>query len=157
MHLTTSKGSGGLCALQPFLVNNLFNGINVKKIILVVLSILTLAACKSTSIYNVDNSNVPAGLTINQVEKNIVKALVLKGWQVKANKDGIILAEILVRTHTARIEISFSASQYSINYVDSTNLKYDAKKNTIHKNYNNWIIYIDRLIQTGLVEESYKS
>lgn len=135
----------------------LSNGINVKKIILVVLSILTLAACKSTPIYNVDNSNVPSGLTINQVEKNIVKALVQKGWEVKANNGGMILAEIMVRTHTARIEITFNANQYSINYVDSTNLKYNAKKNTIHRSYNNWIIYIDRLIQAGLVEENYKA
>lgn len=134
----------------------LSNGINVKKIILVVLSILTLAACKSTPIYNVDNSNVPSGLTINQVEKNIVKALVQKGWEVKANNGGMILAEIMVRTHTARIEITFNANQYSINYVDSTNLKYNAKKNTIHRSYNNWIIYIDRLIQAGLIEGNYK-
>ena len=128
----------------------------MKKILFILLSVLALAACNSTPIYNVDQSSVPAGLTAMQVEKNIVKALVQKGWQVKTNTDGIILAEILVRTHTAKIEISFDASHYSINYVNSTNLKYDANKNTIHKNYNNWIIYIDRLIQTGLVEESYK-
>jgi hypothetical protein len=153
--LNNGYGNGGLYVLQPLLVNNLLNGINVKKIILVVLSMLTLAACKSTPIYNIDNSNVPSGLTINQVEKNIVKALVLKGWQVKSKNNGVILAEIMVRTHTAKIEIAFNANQYSINYVDSTNLKYNAQNNTIHKNYNNWIIYIDRLIQTGLVEESY--
>jgi len=128
----------------------------MKKILFVLCSVFILAACKTTPVYNVEQSQVPAGITAKQVEKNIVKALIQKGWQVKANANGIILAEILVRTHTARIEISFDASQYSINYVDSTNLKYDANKNTIHKNYNNWIIYIDRLIQTGLVEESYK-
>jgi len=128
----------------------------MKKILFVLLSVFILAACKTTPVYNIEQSQVPAGITAKQVEKNIVKALIQKGWQVKANANGVILAEILVRTHTARIEISFDASQYSINYVDSTNLKYDGKKNTIHKNYNNWIIYIDRLIQTGLVEESYK-
>jgi len=129
----------------------------MKKILFVLLATLVLAACKSTYVYNVEQANVPAGLTAKQVEKNIVKALTQKGWQVKANNNGIILAEIMVRKHTARIEIGFDASQYSINYVDSTNLKYNARKNTIHKSYNNWIIYIDRLIQTGLVEENYKS
>ncbi|MCW8832492.1 MAG: membrane lipoprotein lipid attachment site-containing protein [Colwellia sp.] len=129
----------------------------MKKILFVLLSVFALAACKSTPVYNVGNSQVPAGLSSKQVEKNIVKALIQKGWQVKNKTDGKILAEIMVRSHTAKIEISYDASQYSINYVDSTNLKYDAQKNTIHKNYNNWIIYIDRLIQTGLVEESYKN
>lgn len=129
----------------------------MKKIIFVLLSVFILAACKTTPVYNIEQSHVPANITAKQVEKNIIKALIQKGWQVKANANGTILAEIMVRTHTARIEISFDASQYSINYVDSTNLKYNAKKNTIHKNYNNWIIYIDRLIQTGLVEESYKN
>jgi len=129
----------------------------MKKILFVLLSVFILAACKTTPVYNIDKSQVPAGISAKQVEKNIVKALVQKGWQVKANADGVILAEIMVRTHTARIEVSFDESQYSINYVDSTNLKYNAQKNTIHKNYNNWIIYIDRLIQTGLIEESYQN
>lgn len=127
----------------------------MKKIILVLLSALFLAACQSTSVYNVDKNPVPAGLSVKQVEKVIVKALVQKGWQIKTNTDGVILAEIMVRTHTAKIEISFDASQYSINYRDSTNLKYNASKNTIHKNYNNWIIYIDRLIQSGFIDERY--
>lgn len=129
----------------------------MKKILFVLLAIFSLAACKSTQVYNVEKANVPTGLSSKQVEKNIVKALTQKGWQIKANNNGIILAEILVRTHTARIQIDFDASHYSINYIDSTNLKYNEAKNTIHRNYNNWIIYIDRLIQTGLVEENYKS
>ncbi len=128
----------------------------MKKIIFVLFSVLILAACKATPVYNVAQSHVPANLTAKQVEKNIIKALTQKGWQVKANANGVILAEIMVRTHIAKIEISFDASQYSINYVDSTNLKYNPQKKTIHKNYNNWVIYIDRLIQTGLIEESYK-
>ena len=129
----------------------------MRKIFLVLLAVFTVAACKSTAVYNVEQTNVPAGLTAKQVEKNIVKALTQKGWQVKANNHKVILAEIMVRTHTARIKIPFDANHYAINYVDSTNLKYNAKKNTIHKNYNNWIIYIDRLIQTGLVEDSYSN
>ncbi len=128
----------------------------MKKILLIALSLFVLAACKSTPVYNVESSAVPAGLSAKVVEKSIVKALIAKGWSVKANKDGRILADILVRNkHSATIEISFNDKEYSINYVDSTNLKYNATKNTIHKNYNNWIIYIDRLIQTSLVDESY--
>lgn len=128
----------------------------MKKIILVLLSTFILAACKSTAVYNVEHTQVPAGLSAKQVEKTIVKALVQKGWQVKSNTNGVVLAEIMVRTHTAKIKITFDESQYSINYVDSSNLKYNPQKNTIHKNYNNWIIYIDRLIQSGLIDESYK-
>jgi hypothetical protein len=128
----------------------------MKKIILVLFSVFLLAACKSTAIYNVEQAQVPAGLSFKQVEKTIIKALIQKGWKVQANANGVILADIIVRTHTAKIEIMFDASNYSIRYIDSTNLKYNAKKNTIHKNYNNWIIYIDRLIQSGLIDESYK-
>lgn len=129
----------------------------MKKLSFILLSIFLLAACKTTPVYNIEQTQVPAGISAKQVEKNIVQALVQKGWQVKANANGTILAEIMVRTHTARIKISFDENQYSINYVDSTNLKYDANKNTIHKNYNNWIIYINRLIQSGLIEETYKN
>ncbi len=128
----------------------------MKRILFVLLSVFVLSACKATSVYNVEQSHIPTGVSAKQVEKSIIKALTEKGWQVKANSNGKVLAEIMVRTHTARIEITFNDKQYSINYVDSTNLEYNAKKNTIHKNYNNWIIYIDRLIQTTLVEESYQ-
>lgn len=128
----------------------------MKKIILVLLSVFILAACQSTPVYNIKHTQVPAGISFKQVEKTILKALVQKGWQVKSNIDGVILAEIMVRTHSAKIEITFDDNHYSINYVDSSNLKYNAQKNTIHKNYNNWIIYIDRLIQSGLIDEIYK-
>lgn len=82
----------------------------MKNILFVLLSVFILAACKATPVYNVEQSHVPAGISAKQVEKNIIKALMQKGWQVKANANGIILAEIKVRTHTARIEISFDAS-----------------------------------------------
>ncbi|MEI6895177.1 MAG: membrane lipoprotein lipid attachment site-containing protein [Colwellia sp.] len=128
----------------------------MKKFLFILLSIFTLAACQSTPVYNIEKNQVPAGLSVEQVEKSIVLGLIQKGWSVKSNANGVILADIKVRTHSATIEIQFDTTQYSINYVDSANLKYDSTKNTIHKNYNNWIIYIERLIQTGLIEESYK-
>lgn len=128
----------------------------MKKILFVLLSVFVLSACQTTPVYNVEQSNIPTGVLAKQVEKSVIKALIQKGWQVKANANGKILAEIMVRTHTAKIEITFDDKQYSINYVDSTNLKYNAENNTIHKNYNNWIIYIDRLIQMALVDESYQ-
>ncbi|RHW75783.1 membrane lipoprotein lipid attachment site-containing protein [Colwellia sp. RSH04] len=129
----------------------------MKKIILVVIAVFILSACKTTPVYNVDNSNVPEGITAKQVEKNIVKALNQKGWKITDKSKDAIIAEINVRSHFAKIKISFDEKQYAIDYVDSTNLKYNAQKNTIHKNYNNWIIYIDRLIQSGLIEDSYNN
>jgi len=128
----------------------------MKRILITLCTIIILSACSAKPVYNVENSYVPDGITQKQVEKSIVKALIQKGWKVKSKTDGKIIADINVRDkHTAVIEITYTDKKYSINYVDSTNLKYDVRKNTIHKNYNNWIIYIDRLVQTSLLDYSY--
>ena len=127
-------------------------GVKMKKIAVLIFSIFMLSACQTTPVYNIKSASVPEGLTIKQVEKSIRKALVQKGWTVKEHTSGRIVADILVRSHSAEILIEYSTTNYSINYVDSNDLRYNAKKNTIHKNYNNWIIYVNRLIQVSLID-----
>jgi DNA-directed RNA polymerase specialized sigma54-like protein len=124
----------------------------MKKITALLFLLDMLSACQSNAIYNIESASVPSGVTLKQVEKSIRKALVQKGWSVKEKSDGIIIADILVRDHSAEIMIKYNTSTYSINYVESNNLKYNAKKKTIHKNYNNWVIYVNRLIKSSLIE-----
>lgn len=131
-------------------------GLIMKKLLFVLLTSLLLAACLSTPVHNVENAQVPTGLTKAEVEKSVVIALLKKGWIIKQKSEGKVLANIVVRSHTATIEVTFDEHNYSINYIDSNNLKYNHKKGTIHKNYNNWIHNIDRLINVALVEETYK-
>lgn len=128
----------------------------MKKVLFVLFMSILLGGCKITPIYNVDNAQVPSGLTKAEVEKGVVLALSKKGWMIKQKSEGKILANIYVRSHTATIEVKFDEQYYSIDYIDSSNLNYDSKKGKIHKNYNNWIHNIHRLINVSLIEETYK-
>ena len=123
---------------------------------LMVMSLLVLTACGGKPIYNVSGTTVPSGLTTKQIESGIVTSLIAKGWKVKEQKEGRVVGELMLRAHRAVINIDYTASNFSINYVASENLKYNAEKNTIHRNYNNWIIGLERVIQSNLYKEKSK-
>jgi hypothetical protein len=55
-----------------------------------------------------------------------------------------------LRSHTAVVTIPFSTKSYSILYKESTNLKYDAEKQTIHGNYNGWVQRLDNEIRARI-------
>lgn len=72
----------------------------------------------------------------------------------KKNLKVPLVADILIRDRSAEIIIKYSQLSYSIEYVKSTNLKYNASKKTIHRNYNNWFVQVNRLIQVSLIDYS---
>jgi len=85
---------------------------------------------------------VPQRATPEQVYKAITMVLARFGWVVAADKPGNIEATYAPRDFTVRIDISYDRSQVQIRYLNSTNLKYEVKKDGrayIHKNYTAWI------------------
>ncbi len=84
------------------------------------------------------------------VKNAIIKAGIHRGWIMQEVSDGVISGKLNVRKHYAEIEVTFTADTYSIKYVDSTGLAYDPSRHTIHRQYNNWITYLDRSIQVYL-------
>lgn len=84
---------------------------------------------------------VPARATPQQVYTVITKVLARFGWVVAADKPGAIEATYAPRDFTVRIGIAYDKDQVRIRYIDSTNLKYEVKKDGtyIHKNYTSWI------------------
>lgn len=60
-----------------------------------------------------------------------------------------IKCSILVRgRHYAEVLIPYSSSAYSIHYSDSRVLDYDEKDQSIHRNYNKWVILLSQEIQS---------
>jgi hypothetical protein len=121
--------------------------------VLVLLIALALAGCRTMPVYNVSVAPVVAAsgqLDAAEVRSAIIQALNDKGWIVKENAPGRILAEVLVRTHRADVAIDYSATQYSISYQNSDNLLYDGSN--IHRNYNKWIMLLQEQINRRLSE-----
>lgn len=123
---------------------------------LLLLISLPLAAIAAPQVTNILNEPIPEKLdgskhTVNEVRDAIARAARQRGWNVAPGKGNELLASILVRgRHYAEVSITYTAKDYSINYRDSRELKYNAAKNTIHRNYNKWVLNLSRTIKSHL-------
>ena len=103
---------------------------------------LLLMAFHQLPLVNPPAITVPARITQPQVYTVLTKVLARFGWVVAADKPGNIEATYAPRDFTVRIGITYDKDQVQIRYIDSTNLKYEVKKDGvtyIHKNYTSWI------------------
>lgn len=120
----------------------------------VVLAAAMVGGCATVApIQNVDNATVvsPAGtpLTAEQVRLSIVRAGAALGWAMKDAGPGKLTGVLVLRTHTAEVDIPYSTSNYSITYKSSINLQESGGK-MIHKNYNGWILNLNKGINAQL-------
>jgi len=126
---------------------------NFLKVSIPFLFLVVFAGCTRTlPIHNIENQTVSYNLSLNEVEKAILKGGMEKGWTMTVSEPGRIDANIIVRKHKAETVISYNEHSYSITYHDSMNLLYDSGK--IHKSYNKWITYLNQRIQINLLEAS---
>lgn len=113
---------------------------------------LAIVGCASVPIMNVDSAAVPtvAGkpMTQEQVRAAIIRAGGALGWQMKDEGPNKMVGTLVLRTHTAVVEIPYSSTTYSIKYRSSINL--DESGGNIHKNYNGWIQNLNKGINTQL-------
>ena len=112
-----------------------------------------LTACSTLApIQNVENvpvsssSNKP--LSPAEVRAAIVRAGAGLGWIMKDAGPGMINGTLILRTHTAEVQIPYSATSYGIVYRSSVNLQESGGK--IHRNYNGWVQNLNRGINAQL-------
>lgn len=117
-------------------------------------SLLTGCANNLAPIHNV-NESVSVPRTPQQVKKAILIAGAKRGWQMTAPQNGLILATLRLpdatltsRDYVANIKILYSANYYTIEYINSENLKVD--DGYIHQDYNRWIANLDQDIKMQL-------
>ena len=116
-------------------------------------ALLAIAACAiQQPIYNVQNAQITTAsgkqLTNAQVRQAIMTAGTALGWTVADAQPGSLQGTLNLRTHTAVVDIPYSASSYSIMFKRGDNLMVEGDR--IHKNYNGWIQNLDRGIRTEL-------
>lgn len=116
---------------------------------------VTMMGCRGGGmIYQVKEAPVQTATgaqpSLEDVQKAIIAAGVGLGWQVAVAKPGEIIATLNLRSHQAVVTIPYTTKTYSILYKSSTNLKYNAEKQTIHENYSAWIQRLDGAIRSRL-------
>jgi hypothetical protein len=103
-------------------------------------------------ILNISNAPVMSAsgkvLTDAEVKSAIIRAGAALGWMMKDAGPGKITATLLIRSHSAEIEIPYTPTSYSISYKSSVNL--NEGDGQIHKNYNGWIQNLTRGINAQL-------
>ena len=102
-------------------------------------------------VYNVDQASFATSSgtqpTLEQIGGAIKKATKNRGWNISPISDVAMKAEILVRSrHQAIVEITYTTSTFSIQYVDSRSLMYETEDGKIHRNYNKWVILLEQEI-----------
>jgi len=117
------------------------------------LSVIFLG-CGAAQIYNVNNNTISLSadqqVRMVDVEKAIIRAGAGLGWVMKKVADGQIQGTLTLRKHIATVIIKYNTEEYSINYLDSTNLDYNSAENTIHSQYNVWVQNLNKAVQVQL-------
>lgn len=125
---------------------------NVKRWLMAVLAVASLAACATQPVRNIEDRPLPQAartVPLSRIETAIVQAGEARGWRFDRVKPGHLVATLDRRTHTAVADVFFDRSAYSIRYRSSVNL--DAGEGTIHRNYNKWTATLSRDIDARLV------
>lgn len=91
-------------------------------------------------------------ISAEQAKNIFKKAAIARGWRVRDGEDNSLIAELYIRKHWAQIRFTNTEKTYNITYLNSQNLNYRDGK--IHRNYNNWIIKLDRTFQKTMFEQT---
>ena len=123
---------------------------NILKIIIPAVALLLIGCRGNLPVNDIASAPIttPRTATLQEIERAIRTAGAGLGWQMVPRGPGKIEGTILLREHRAVVDVSFDVKTYSIKYKDSTNLKYDGT--SIHPQYNNWIINLDKAIRAQL-------
>jgi len=96
---------------------------------------------------------VPNGVNSAKVEQIIGSALTTRNWRIVKHVPGEIDAVYDPRAFSVTIAVHYDSQKIQINYVTSSNLRYEEKNGVryIHKNYESWIKNLVTDIQNGLM------
>ena len=92
-------------------------------------------------VVNIDNSKFfEKSEKLSKVETAIRKGASKKGWRVKKVKSGLFEVSNMIRgKFLVMVNVAYTSKGYKLTYKRSTNLKYNASANTIHRSYNKWV------------------
>ena len=129
-----------------------FKGLfSMKKLIILSLAAVLVSACaiREKPVLEIQNAPLSVAGGEADVAAAIKSTLTLRGWQVIDEQPGEMTARFAkansdVGMHSVTIDITYDADSYSIAYVDSENMMYDAPTHTIHRNYNRWVVNLQR-------------
>ena len=122
-----------------------------KKILPLIIILLFLTSCRTSTVYNVDSVEFynPES-NLRKIERSIKIAGRSLNWRTRKLAPGKMIGKLNVRSHMAVVDIYYSLKFFSIIYRDSNRLNYNVRNNSIHLNYNRWIKNLEKAILTEI-------
>lgn len=122
-------------------------------LVVLIISVIFVAGCRSNPVLNVENAviGITASnkkLTLADVRKAIINAGATRGWSFTKVDSNHLVGTLVLRRHTAIVDVTYDTKSYSIKHKDSINLDYDGTN--IHSNYNSWIRKLRKSIDVQL-------
>jgi hypothetical protein len=127
----------------------------IDRVFVAALLLVVLMGCRAGGqVYEVKDAPIQTATgkepTLEQVQKAIIDAGIKQTWIMTPVKLGEMIGEYNVQSHQIHVTIPYTTRNYSILYKDSSNLRYDPVKRTIHVNYQKWIERLDNEIKARL-------
>jgi hypothetical protein len=100
----------------------------------------SITGCANAPVYNVEQHPLPIEakrLTDQEIGQRISQAVSRRDWNCVRTCPKTLICHLDKRTHKAVVQVDYNHEYFSINYVKSTNLKYEG--GNIHPKYNQWI------------------
>ena len=119
--------------------------------LVVLATALTGCGKRLPQVYNVNRHAMPfevANLTDTQREERLRLAAGKKGWSCQKVNTTKLICRLRAREHSATVDIDHNKHYFSINHVESSNLRY--KNGKIHPTYNRWIKKLEQIIEKNL-------
>lgn len=116
------------------------------------LAIFTLAmvACNAAPIRPV-SSPIPTNVDTKKIQSAITQGAADRGWVAKQMGADTMELSLLTRGHQVTVDVKFDKTAYNITYKNSSNMDYNAEKQTIHKKYGKWINALKHSIDKYMV------
>jgi hypothetical protein len=113
---------------------------------------LALAGCATgRQDLTVSGGPIAIGHSPAQVETAIEAGLKGRGWIVTGKAPGRITATVEGRGKTsATVAVVYSGTAYSVEYLDSVGLSYNARSGEIHKTYKRWVANLKSAIDARM-------
>jgi len=120
-----------------------------------IIALLLISGCsRKDTIYNIPKSPIGEEKIGSGIYSDVYRAIKRAGasvnWVIRKTKEGEAIGRFQSRNHVAMVKIIYNNEYYSINYLESQNLNYDAENGTIHKNYNVWVHRLEKAINSNL-------
>jgi len=131
---------------------------NIKIVAAFLLMTIALGGCRTAPLQVIESEafvtpavSSPRVLTADDYKNAIIRAGANRGWSFAEESPGNLIGTINIRSkHSAKVRVLFDQTAFSILYIDSSQLNYDAETGQIHPNYNKWVLNLRRDIQAEI-------